>query len=65
VIGSVVMAIWVVLLPRVWPDLHAGMLLLMQVSTGAVLYALVLVATSYRRLREIIQLIRGQRGRMP
>jgi teichuronic acid exporter len=63
VIGSVVMGVGVALLPRLWPDLHGGILLLVQVVTGAALYALVLLATSYRRLRDILQMIRGQKGK--
>jgi teichuronic acid exporter len=63
VIGTVAMVLWVALLPSLWPDLHAGMQLLLQVGTGAALYGMVLVLTSFGRLREIAGLIRGRKGR--
>lgn len=63
-IGTAAMAVWVAMLPILRPDLHAGMLLLLQVGTGAVLYGVVLVLTSYGRLREIAGLIQGRKGRV-
>jgi teichuronic acid exporter len=64
VIGAAVMAAWVALLPTLRPDLHAGVLLLLQVGTGAAIYGLVLVLTSFGRLREIAGLLQGRKGRV-
>jgi teichuronic acid exporter len=61
-IGSAAMVLWVTLLPTLRPDLHAGALLLLQVGTGAALYGLVLVLTSFGRLRGIAALIQRRKG---
>jgi teichuronic acid exporter len=53
---------WVLLLPTLWPDLSPGMRLLLQVGTGAALYGLILVLTSFGRLLEIARMIRHPKG---
>jgi teichuronic acid exporter len=63
VIGSALMALWVILVPRLWPDLASRALVLWQVATGAGVYALILALTSFGRLREIARLIRHPKGR--
>lgn len=60
-IGTAVMVVWVVLLPRFWPEETVGMTLLAQIATGAVVYALVLAATSFRRIAETVVLLRTAR----
>ncbi|MGL4237182.1 lipopolysaccharide biosynthesis protein [Tabrizicola sp.] len=62
-LGSLAMVAWVLVLPKLWPDLSQGALLLTQVGSGAVLYGLVLALTSFGRLREIAGMIRRPKGR--
>lgn len=62
-IGTVVMVGWVVLLPRLWPGGSVGLTVLAQIASGAAVYALVLLATSFRRVMETGQLLRNAKGR--
>ncbi len=64
-LGTIAMVAWVAFVPTIWPELRSGRLLLLQVSTGAVLYALILVLTSFGHLREIVRLIRKPKGIAP
>ncbi len=62
-LGSAAMVVWVLLLPRFWPGASVGLTLLLQVASGAVVYALVLAATSFRSLLETGRLLRNARGK--
>lgn len=62
-VGAAAMVIWVVLLPRIWPDAPVGLVLLAQIVSGAVVYGLVLALTSFRPLLETGRLMRNARGR--
>jgi teichuronic acid exporter len=63
-IGTVTMFVWVVFLPTLWPDLSARAMLLLQVSSGALLYAVMLTLTSFSRLLGIARMVRSPKGRM-
>ncbi len=62
-VGSMVMICWVVVLPRIWPTQSVGLTVLAQAASGAAVYALVLLATSFRRVKETAQLLRNAKGR--
>lgn len=62
-IGTAAMVAWVVLLPRLWPVESVGLTVVVQIATGAALYALVLGATSFRFVIETGRVIRTARGR--
>jgi teichuronic acid exporter len=60
-LGTAAMVAWVILLPRLWPDMPTGRTLFAQVASGAITYALVLLVTSSRTLLETGRLLRNAR----
>ncbi len=57
-LGALAMVAWVLAAPQVWPGLSPAWLLAAQVGSGAGVYALVLAATSFGRMREIGAMVR-------